>query len=119
MNITRLIVSLGAAAVATRVVKAVTHFGVENMLDYVGLERRRSHGWEKLVFFGAGAAAGAGVALLLAPTSGRETREKIGQGMDELATKATEALTEAKEQEVLGRITGESITSRNAGNQGH
>jgi YtxH-like protein len=120
MNVTKLIVSLGAAAVATRVVKAVTNLGVDDMLDFVGLERRRGHGWEKLVLFGAGAVAGAGAALLLAPTSGRETREKLGQGMDKLATKATEALAEAKEQapELLGRIAGESSTSRTAGNQG-
>ena len=91
-----------------RVVKAFSNVGVDDMLDYVGLERRRSHGWEKLAMFGVGAVAGAGAGLLLAPASGRETRQKLGKTMDDLASKATEALAEAKqhERELLGQVTG-------------
>jgi hypothetical protein len=98
MNITKLAVSLGAAVAAAKSAKVFTNVGLADMLQYVGLERRRSHVWENLAIFGAGALAGAGTALLLAPQSGRQTRKKIGEGVDTLTTKATEAIADAKAQ---------------------
>ena len=108
MKALKLIVSLGTVMAAAKAVKSFTNIGMDDMLDYVGLERSRSHVWEKMAFFGMGALAGAGAGILLAPASGRETREKLGEGMDKLATKATEALAEVREQapELLGKVTG-------------
>ena len=121
MNLMKVIVSVGVAVATAKVAKALTNVGVDDVLGYAGLERRRSHVWEKLAYFGAGALAGAGAGLLLAPASGRETRAKIGEGVENLAAKATEALAELKEQgpELIGRVSGESAPVRtNAGNQG-
>ena len=121
MKALKMIASIGAAIAAAKAVRAVSNFGVDDMLDYVGLERNRSRIWEKLAFFGAGALAGAGAGLLLAPASGRETRAKLSDGMDKLATRATEALNDIKEQvpEAVGRITGHTSTSHAMpGNQG-
>lgn len=120
MKITKVLVSVGAAVAAARTIKQLTNYGVDDVLDMVGLERRRSHAWEKLVFFGVGALAGAGAGILLAPRSGRETREKIGDGMEKLATKATDALAEIKEQapELLSKVTGESDTHKKDENGG-
>jgi hypothetical protein len=54
-------------------------FEVDDVLGVVGLERRRST-LDRLLpalgIFGAGAAAGAACALLMAPSSGAETRER-------------------------------------------
>lgn len=120
MKITKVLVSVGAAVAAARTIKQLTNYGVGDMLDLVGLERRRSHGWEKLAFFGMGALAGAGAGILLAPRSGRETREKLGDGMEKLATKATDALAELKEQapELLSKVTGEAESHKKDENGG-
>ena len=117
MKTMKIIAAIGTVMTAVRVIKTVTNIGPDDILDFVGLERRRNHGWEKLAFFGIGALAGAGAGLLLAPASGRETREKLGEGVDKLATKATEALAEAREQAPL--FPGHrSVQHGNAGNQG-
>jgi hypothetical protein len=120
MKITKVIVAVGAAVAAAKTIKQITNYGVGDMLDLVGLERRRNHGWEKLAFFGMGALAGAGAGILLAPRSGRETREKIGDGMEKLATKATDALAEIKEQapELLSKVTGEPESHKKDENGG-
>lgn len=47
--------------------------------------------------FAIGALAGAGLALLFAPRSGRETRELLVRKTRELKEKAGEALDDAKE----------------------
>jgi gas vesicle protein len=57
-------------------------------LGFVGLERRRSRMWERIALVGAGAAVGAGTALLLAPASGKETRKRIKERAVELAEEA-------------------------------
>jgi hypothetical protein len=119
MKTMKIIATIGAAMTVVRVIKTVTNLDSDGMLHFVGLERRRSHGWEKLAFFGFGALAGAGAGLLLAPASGRETRAKLGERVDQLATQATEALAEARGEQQAPRITGQgSVQHRNAGNQG-
>jgi gas vesicle protein len=47
--------------------------------------------------FAVGALVGAGIALLYAPQSGRETRELLAQKTRELKDKAADALDGAKE----------------------
>lgn len=98
MNITKLIVSVGSAIAAAKVVKSLRNFDVDNVLDHVGLERSRSHFWERMMFFGAGALAGAGAGVLLAPASGRETRKRVGDGIDKLGQRAGEMISEVREQ---------------------
>jgi gas vesicle protein len=50
-----------------------------------------------LAAFAVGAVVGAGVALLYAPRSGRETRELLGQKTRDLRDKATDALDDVKD----------------------
>lgn len=59
----------------------VRNFSPDDILHALGLEKKRSS-TEKMLpmigIFGAGLLVGAGIALLLAPKSGREIREAIG-----------------------------------------
>ena len=66
-----------------------------------------------MLAFLAGAAVGAGVALLLAPRSGRETRDKIKDWIDEAAGEAGE--TARKVREAAGRAVSEIEEAWNAG----
>lgn len=47
-----------------------------------------------LVAFALGAVAGAGVALLFAPRSGKETRERIAEKSRDIKNKVTDAMAE-------------------------
>ena len=59
----------------------------EDIIRALGLNQRRNGSSEivpSLALFGAGLLVGAGLALLLAPTSGRELREEITDRANEL-----------------------------------
>lgn len=98
MNTTKTLITLGTAIASSRIARSLGRMDAEHMLHRVGYERRGSHVWQQVVFFGLGALAGAGAALLLAPASGRETRERIGGEVDRLAEMANKKLHEIKEQ---------------------
>jgi gas vesicle protein len=66
-----------------------------------------------MLAFLAGAALGAGVALLLAPRSGRETRDKIKGWIDEAAGEAGEGAR--KVREAAGRAVSKIEEAWNAG----
>jgi gas vesicle protein len=51
---------------------------------------------QNLALLGVGAAVGAGVALLLAPASGSETRKRLSQGVEKLSDQAVEKLQQAQ-----------------------
>lgn len=53
-------------------------------------------GTEGILAFFAGAAIGAGVALILAPKPGREVREKLAEAGEEAMEKIKEGVKEAK-----------------------
>lgn len=55
-------------------------------------------GSNTVMAFLLGAAVGGITALLLAPSSGRELREKIGEGADKARTRAIETAREAREK---------------------
>jgi gas vesicle protein len=57
----------------------------------------REEGGGGLVGFLLGAAVGAGVGLLLAPRSGKETREKLADWLDERREKGSDILHKIKE----------------------
>lgn len=92
------LMSLGTAIATSKLVKAISRMDADRMIGRVGLARRRSHFWDNAALLGLGALAGAGVALLLAPTSGKETRQRIGGEVDRLAGIANEKLRGLKEQ---------------------
>jgi hypothetical protein len=101
----------GVAATAARttafdVAKAVAGvaatvgaLGFDDVLGWVGLSRKRSP-LTALGLFGAGLAVGAGVALLLSPTSGEALRRELLTRLDGLKRQATQA--ERKVQDKVG-----------------
>ena len=61
----------------------------EEILRALGLQSQPTNNGvvPSLVLFGAGLLVGAGLAVLFAPTSGRELREELSQRLDELRDK--------------------------------
>jgi hypothetical protein len=73
--------------------RALRDFSSDDILSALGLERRSTAVEAAIptaLAFVAGLAAGAGVALLLAPKSGREVRQDISNRASELTSKASE-----------------------------
>jgi len=82
--------------------------GKDDFLNVLGLETRRTYTdylGPALAAFGVGMAVGAGMGLLLAPRSGKETRKEISQGIQHapeaiaaLPQRAASAVKRASEQ---------------------
>jgi hypothetical protein len=66
----------------------------DEIIRALGLQSRRSGSdiVPSIALFGAGLLVGAGLALLFAPSSGRELREEIGERAAELRDRATSAV---------------------------
>lgn len=70
----------------------------EEIIRALGLQARRSNGGDlvpSVALFGAGVLVGAGLALLFAPTSGRELREELGERAAELKDRAASVVDSA------------------------
>ncbi|WP_437605352.1 YtxH domain-containing protein [Sorangium sp. So ce834] len=78
--------------------------GFDDVLGWVGLARKRSP-LTTLAFFGAGIAVGAGVAMLLSPTSGEALRRDILNRLDGLKRQATRGVEQA-ERKVQDKVGG-------------
>jgi hypothetical protein len=81
--------------------KEFTHSlpSAEELIRALGLHARRgNHGdiVPSLALFGAGLLVGAGLALLFAPTSGRELRDELGERAAELRDRASGAVEHAR-----------------------
>jgi YtxH-like protein len=77
--------------------RALRDFSSDDILSALGLERRSSSldaAIPTALAFVAGLAAGAGVALLLAPKSGRETRQDLSNKASELTGRLTSSASE-------------------------
>jgi YtxH-like protein len=97
MSAKKMMMSIGTAIAASKLAHIASGVRFDDLLGTMGLSRRRSHILENLLFLGAGAAVGAGAALLLAPTSGRETRARIGKEVSRLSEAASDAVRETTE----------------------
>jgi hypothetical protein len=95
---TKFLVSLGSTLAATKLAQTVTHLQPDDFLRVVGLARRRSYLAENLVLVGLGALVGAGAALLFAPASGFETRERVANELGRVKEKTVDALRDVKRQ---------------------
>jgi hypothetical protein len=68
-------------------IKRVTGYDMDDILGLIGLERRRSLVTVFLPVLGyiaLGAALGAGLGLMLAPSSGRRLRQDVGDRLDQI-----------------------------------
>lgn len=95
---TKLLVSLGSTLAATRLAQTLSHLEANDVLRVVGLARRRSYFIENLALVGLGALAGAGAALLFAPASGTETRERVASELGRVKEATVDALRDVKRQ---------------------
>ena len=95
---TKLLVSLGSTLAATKLAQTISHLEADDVLGLVGLARRRNYLLENIALVGLGALAGAGAALLLAPASGTETRERMAYEFGKVKDKTVDALRDAKRQ---------------------
>ena len=95
---TKLLVSLGSTLAATRLAQGISHLEANDVLRVLGLARRRSYFLENLALVGLGALAGAGAALLFAPASGSETRERVASELGRVKDSAVDALRDVKRQ---------------------
>jgi len=93
----KILLSLGTAVAAGKLAHMASSLRWDDVLGSMGLARRRSRLFETVLLLGAGAAVGAGAALLLAPGSGHETRARLGKEFSKLSDAATEAISETKE----------------------
>jgi hypothetical protein len=82
----------------------------EELLRAIGAHSSRNSGSDLLpsvALFGAGLLVGAGLALLLAPTSGRELREDLSGMASDLRDRAAHTIGTAVEDENGGRASHE------------
>lgn len=73
----------------------------DEIIRYLGLQARHNHHSDMLpglALFGAGLLVGAGLALLFAPTTGRELREELGERAAELRDRVSATTEEAASQ---------------------
>ncbi len=112
----KLLISIGTAIAASKIVKPISRIEFEDVLGSVGLSRRRNYTLENLALIGVGAALGAGTAMLLTPMSGRETRQRISEKASSLGQAAKEALLERKDEALhsLSDMVGGNISSHHA-----
>ncbi len=115
MDNKKLLMSLGTAIAASKVAQAVSGIGFSDVLGTVGLARRRSHALENLGLIAVGALVGAGAALLFAPASGRQTRQRLGQEASRLSSAAADALKEQKDEafRTLSQVANGAVSSSN------
>jgi hypothetical protein len=95
---TKFLVSLGSTLAATKLAQTVTHLQADDFLRIMGLSRRRSYMAENLALVGLGALVGAGAALLFAPATGIETRERVASELGRVKDRTVDALRDAKRQ---------------------
>lgn len=98
MKATNILITVGAAIAAKKLVNKINSVELNDTLGKVGLARRRSHALQSLVLIGVGVAVGAGTALLCAPMTGRETRQRLGEGAAKLGQTAKKIIRENKDE---------------------
>ena len=111
-NLRNIILSLGAAIAGTKIVRAVSDLEMDDVLAPIGLSRRRSHIVQDIALVGAGMVMGGAVALIFAPMSGRETRQRLARKADELSDAAAEKFREMRE-EVRPRLGNSHMSEAN------
>jgi hypothetical protein len=106
MQASKVLMMIGSALASSRLGRDVRAIELSDVLGAFGLAQRRSNVVQNLALLGVGAAVGAGVALLLAPASGSETRKRLSEGVEKLGEQAAEKLHQAQDEvaNVSGRV---------------
>ena len=97
-TVRNILLSIGAAIAGTKIVRAVSDIEMDDVLSPLGLSRRRSHMAQDLALLGAGMVVGGAVALIFAPMSGRETRQRLARKADELSDAAADKFRELRDE---------------------
>ncbi len=93
MDFTKTVVAMGAR----ELLKAVEGLSLNDALGVVGLERKPSSLSQFLPAIGlitVSAAVGAGIALLLAPSSGSKLRARLADGIDDAKHRLTDSISQ-------------------------
>ncbi len=96
MNFTKTALAMGSAIGVRELIKAIESLNLEDVLGVVGLERKPSSLAQILPAAGMiaiSAAVGAGIALLLAPTSGTKLRAKLSDGIDDAKHRLSDSIS--------------------------
>mgnify|MGYP001551653151 CR=1 FL=1 len=114
METKKILMSLGTAIAASKLAKSVSNIELEDVLGSLGLSRRRSHFLENLGLVAAGAVVGAGAAILFAPSSGSETRRRLGSEASKLGSAAMDAVREHKDEALrsLSHVANGAVSAR-------
>lgn len=110
MQASKVLMLIGSALVNSEAGRRVASIEIEDVLGVMGLTRRRSHFMEGLALVGVGAAVGAGVALLLAPATGIETRKRLSQSVDKLGQQAVAKLEQVASGSGLENQTNHGVS---------
>lgn len=85
---------LDAIGRVSEIFRTIRAFGLDDLLRPVGLQRRQSPVLA-VSMFGVGLATGTAVGMMLAPSSGRQSRRAIGRWISNLLDKSEEGLSTA------------------------
>jgi YtxH-like protein len=117
MDNRKLFMSIGTAIAASKIAKTVSNIELNDVLGPIGLSRRRNHFLENLGLVAVGAIVGAGAAILLAPSSGAETRRRLGAEASKLGHAAMDAAREQKDEALrsLSQVANGAVASSERG----
>jgi len=79
------------------------------------MSEQLERGSSSVIGFMIGAAVGAGIALLLAPDSGRETRRRLGQGARRFGTSVKDGVDQYRGR--MGELKDDVRTAMNQGRE--
>ena len=99
MDFSKTAQEVGSAIGVTDLIEAASSLSLEDVLGVIGLERRPSTLGRVLPALGlvaVSAAIGAGVALLLAPTSGSRLRAKLSDGLGDAKHRLSDRISQVE-----------------------
>lgn len=118
MNMTSMLRTVGNALEVKRMMNGVRHIDPDDLLHRIGLERRRSAMdvvLPALGFFAVGALIGAGVAVLVTPSSGPEVRRKIAKAATDAKGRVESLIAGGGEEEPEEEDESAQSSPRNGG----
>jgi len=117
MDNKKILLSLGTAIAASKIAKTVSSIELNDVLGTVGLSRRRNRFLENIGLIAVGAAVGAGAALLLAPSSGRDVRRRLSAEASKLGHAAMDAAREQKDEALrsLSQVANGAVSAEHRG----